>query len=425
MAIKSYVDEDICNTQHQQPSAVTSTRAATEPEVPMQRAAFSRFHVMAYSALAILCSTSLTSHADNRANTTAGRFVHPGIAHTRASIDFVREKIDAEEEPWARNWDVLDRSDYASLQWEPKPRSHVERGAYNHPNIGSSEFSADGKAAYTHALHWALSGDQKHARKSAQILNAWSAKLRTVTNHDAKLLVGMSGYTYCNAAEILKHTWSGWTKGDQKQFDSMLLEVWHPIIRDFFPSANGNWDASIMQTMMAMAVFLDNREMFDRATHYFKEGEGNGALRNYFNDFGQCQESGRDQGHTQMGLDFLANACEIAWNQQVDLYGEADNRLLKGFEYTAKYNLGFEVPYEPFESYDGRYLYKHLSDDGRGKLRPMYHKVYNHYHHRRGLDAPFTQLAADKTRPEWYARCSLPWGALMFNKTDHGENKSK
>ncbi|MSU24700.1 MAG: hypothetical protein EXS32_12875 [Opitutus sp.] len=28
---------------------------------------------------------------------------------------------------------------------------------------------------------------------------------------------------------------------------------------------------------------------------------------------GECQESGRDQGHTQMGLGFLGCAAEIAW----------------------------------------------------------------------------------------------------------------
>ena len=76
-----------------------------------------------------------------------------------------------------------------------------------------------------------------------------------------------------------------------------------------------------------------------------------GAIGNYFNDFGQCQESGRDQGHTQMGLEYLANTCETAWSQGVDLNGALDNRLLLGFEYTAKYNLGHDGPYEPFESF--------------------------------------------------------------------------
>jgi len=90
----------------------------------------------------------------------------------------------------------------------------------------------------------------------------------------------------------------------------MLRDIWYPLIKDFYPSANGNWDASMLQTMMAMGVFLDDQPMFDRAKNYFLAGEGNGAIGNYFKPSGQCQESGRDQAHTQMGLDFLANTCD-------------------------------------------------------------------------------------------------------------------
>lgn len=208
----------------------------------------------------------------------------------------------------------------------------------------------------------------------------------------------MEGYDFCNAAELLKHTWDGWPPTEQTRFEKMLRNIFYPIIKDFYPSANGNWDASMLQTMLAMGVYLDDQAMFDRGVEYFLNGKGNGAVRNYFKPSGQCQESGRDQAHTQMGLDFLACTCEIAWNQGVDLYGAYDNRLLKGFEYTAKYNLGLEVPYEPYRSFEGRYNYKSISDNSRGRLRPMYEKVLNHYENRKGLDADFTRQAAIKLR---------------------------
>jgi len=34
----------------------------------------------------------------------------------------------------------------------------------------------------------------------------------------------------------------------------------------------------------------------------------------------QCQETGRDQAHAQMGLEFLSNTAETGWIQGVDLY---------------------------------------------------------------------------------------------------------
>jgi hypothetical protein len=205
---------------------------------------------------------------------------------------------------------------------------------------------------------------------------------------------------------LLKHTWDGWPQHEQAQFEKMLRDIFYAVIKDFYPSANGNWDASMLQTMLAMGVYLDDQAMFDRGVEYYLNGEGNGAVRNYFKPTGQCQESGRDQAHTQMGLDFLACTCEIAWNQGVDLYGAYNNHLLKGFEYTAKYNLGFDVPYEPYRSFEGRYYYKSISDNSRGRLRPMYEKVLNHYENRKGLEAEFTRQAAMKLREGSDARNS-------------------
>ena len=344
-------------------------------------------------------------------------FVHPGIAHSQESIEFIKAKIRAKEQPWKDAWEKLNASESASLEWQAEPRTHVQRGVRNDPDVGGTDFLRDGSAAYTHSLRWALSGEEAHAKKAAEIIDAWSRTLKTVTNHDAKLLIGMGGLKYCNSAELLKHTWDGWPVEKQKQFESMLRDVWYPVIKDFYPSANGNWDASMLQTMIAMGIVLDDREMFDRAVGYFQKGEGNGAIGNYFNEFGECQETGRDQAHTQMGLEYLANTCESAWNQRIDLYGELDNRLLKGFEYTAKYNLGHDVPYEPFKSFEGRYHYKTISGKSRGRLRPMYEKVFNHYHNRKGLGAPFTKQAVVKVRSKSRRRngpSGLPWETLMF-----------
>lgn len=329
-----------------------------------------------------------------------GQFAHPGIAHSDESIEFVKAKIAAKEQPWLTAWKELTESRYSSPDWKPQPFEHVERGPYNNPNIGSSEFSNDARAAYNHAICWSLSGDRTHAEKAAEIVDAWSGTLKSVSNHDARLLIGMSGYHFCIAAELLKHTWNKWPEDKQKQFESMLKDVWYPVIKDFYPTANGNWDASMLQVMIAMAVFLDDQEMFNRAKNYYLHGKGNGAIGKYFMESGQCQESGRDQAHTQMGLEFLANTCETAWIQDVDLYGVLDNRLLKGFEYTARYNLGFDVPYAPYESFEGRYHYKRISSDSRGRLRAMYERVYNHYHNRIGLDAPYTWQAALKLRSD-------------------------
>lgn len=350
--------------------------------------------------------------------TAHSQFVHPGIAHNLQELNFVRQKVKAGEEPWKSAYEIMINSDYAKLDRIPDPYKHVERGTSNRPDIGGSALMSDGTAAYTLALLWYFTGNEDYAEKVREIIHAWSTELETITNHDAKLLVGMNGHHWCNAAEILKHTWDGWPQDEQEDFESMLNDVFYAVIKDFFDWANGNWDASMIQTMMAMGVFMDDTLMFNKAVNYFLKGRGNGAITMYINDFGECQESGRDQGHTQMGLEYLSNAAEIGYKQGVDLYGAVDSRLALGFEYTAKYNLGEEVPYEPYISYIGKYKNYTISPKSRGRFRPMYEQVYNHYFNRMNREMPYTKRAVEKTRPEGGGMSSLPWGTLMYAEQD-------
>jgi hypothetical protein len=56
------------------------------------------------------------------------------------------------------------------------------------------------------------------------------------------------------------------------------------------------------------------------------------------------------------------------------------------------------VPYEPYLSFEGRYFYESISDDSRGRLRPMYEKALSHYQHLKGLEATFTHQAVMELR---------------------------
>ena len=115
-----------------------------------------------------------------------------------------------------------------------------------------------------------------------------------------------------------------------------------------------------------------------------------------------------------MGFVYLGCAAEIAGKQGEDLYGALDNRLALGFEYTAKYNLGREVPYEPYRRHAGRYYYPKISDRSRGRFSGIYERVYHHYHDRMGLEMPFTAQVIKKTRPERWRSAHASWGTLMY-----------
>ena len=314
-------------------------------------------------------------------------FVHPGMLHTQQDLDFIKQKIASGEEPWKTAWEQLRNDETSSLDFQPEPHTHVIRGPYGRPSIGDRELSRSAKAAHHHALLWALTGEKAHAQKAIEVLNAWSYRLWDFQLNDAKLLAAWTGDAFCNAAEILKHTDSGWQEKDIEQFTRLMRTVYYPLLENFFPEANGNWDGAIINTILSIGIFCDDRDMFLRAIDQYRFGRVNGGITKYIYPSGQCQESTRDQAHTQLGLGEFALACQVAYNQGIDLYGLADNRLALGFEYTAKYLLGEDVP-----------SYGVVSDDRRDQLRDIFESVYQHYRFEKGIDVPYLARIVEKTR---------------------------
>lgn len=337
-------------------------------------------------------------------------FAHPGMLHSQNDLAFMKRKVAGQELPWKEAWERLQSEKIAALGWDSRPVAQVVRGPYNRPDIGSSAMMRDSAAAYAQALQWSITGSPAHAEKAIAILNGWSGLLQSIEGSDQKLLAGITAYKFCNAAEIIRSSGAGWQQGDIDRFQAMLVEVFYPLIKDFKPEANGNWDASMINSMLCIGVFCDDRRKFDRAADYLLHGKGKGAITHYIYPTGQCQESTRDQQHTQLGLGMLAAACQVAWTQGVDLYGAADSRLAEGFEYTAKYNLGHDVPAEGT-----------ISPKGRGEFRPIYEKVHQHYVYEKGREMPYTRQVIDKIRPEGWHFDHEAWGTLTFYKGRRAE----
>jgi len=311
--------------------------------------------------------------------------VHPGVLQTRADLEFMKAKIKAGEEPWKSSWQIWLDSRVASLSFQPKPFAHIVRGAYDAGDKGGRELQASASAAENHVMQWYVTGDEAHARKAIEILDAWSSTLADFAENDAMLLAGWTGGQFCNAAEILCATYPAWGAPSQQQFKRMLLTVYVPLLRMFYPEANGNWDAGIMYTLLAIGVYCQDRRLMESVYRHYRLGLVNSGITRYVYPSGQCEETCRDQGHTQLGLGYLVNTCVVAWNQGVDLFGEADNRLALGIEYTARYNLGEDVP-----------VYGRIGAGSRGRFSDIYHTVLQHYRYEKHMEMPYTEKAAQK-----------------------------
>lgn len=343
---------------------------------------------------------------------SAQAFVHPGLLSTQADFDRMKAQVNRGTSPWIEDWKLLRGNSHDSVTWQPHPEAIVVRGAaQGRPNENYSHLFNDIAAAYADGLDWKISGDTSKADAAVRILNAWSGVLVQITGTSDKYLAsGIYGYEIANAGEILR-TYPGWSAKDFKRFQEMMLLVFYPMNRDFLGGHNGapidhywaNWDLANTASMLAIGILTDRRDIYRAAVAYYLHGPGNGALPHlvwkiYDGGLGQWQESGRDQAHSLLGVGLAGAICQMAWNQGDDIFAADDNRLLKGAEYVARYNLGNDVPYTSYSNSD--VTQKEISSRARGDNRPIWELIYNHYVVLKKLSAPFVKQYAERVRPE-------------------------
>jgi regulation of enolase protein 1 (concanavalin A-like superfamily) len=356
----------------------------------------SRRSFLTASSAALLAAGagSLVLPAPARAGAAPFAFAHPGLLHTADDLARMRDAVAAQTGKQYQGFQALAahaRSKSTYAQANTGQITSWGRG----PTNFMSQAVADSAAAYQNAVMWCVTGDRAHADKARDILNAWSASLTAITGADGPLGAGLQGFKFANAAELLRHTgYDGWAEADIAACEESFLRVWYPSVSGYMLYANGNWDLTAVQTILAIGVFCEDRTLFEDALRFAAAGAGNGSVANRIvTDAGQGQESGRDQGHEQLAVGLLADAAQVAWNQGVDLYGFLDNRLLANAEYAARYNLGNDVPFTPDLDRTGKYIKQTVSDRARGNIPPIYEMLYAHYAGVRGLPAPYTEQA--------------------------------
>ncbi|MGC0206700.1 alginate lyase family protein [Streptomyces levis] len=297
-------------------------------------------------------------------------FVHPGVTVSKGQLDFARSQVNAGAQPWKGAFDRMMASKYADLNRTPKPRAVVECGSYSNPNYGCTDEREDAIAAYTQALAWYITRDERHARKAIELMDAWSAVIRDHTNSNAPLQTGWAGSSWPRAAEIIKYTYTG-TWANSGRFATMLRTVYLPEIING-SNSNGNWELSMMEAAVGISVFLEDKASYDKAMAKFRTRtaayvylESDGALprtvpsqnldtrdkivkywqgqSTFVN--GLSQETCRDFTHTGYGLSAISHVAETSRIQGQDLYGtDVGERLRHGLGFHAKYELGGAVP---------------------------------------------------------------------------------
>ncbi|MBT9182969.1 alginate lyase family protein [Pectobacterium punjabense] len=327
-------------------------------------------------------------------------FLHPGMLYKQADLERMKAGVDNKQDPWYTDWQLLQSHYLASATYSVTPKAVVYRNDPTNGSVGNGELQNSASAALSLAIEWAVTKNPAYANAAIKILNGWSTTLTAIKGNDAQLVASLYGYKLLNAAEILRYSGSGWSPTEIAQFSKMMTNVFYPLTKTYGQVnggwANGNWDAADTVFNLSLGVWLNDFAIYDNAVTYFKQGGGNGSVIHYVqNENGQLQESGRDQAHAQGGLGLLVMAAQIGYNQRqyhtngADMVSYPNNTypLVKAAEYTAKYNLGYTVPYTPIpgKGYTLADMGKGhswtpgltISPRFRGEFRPIYRSILN------------------------------------------------
>ncbi len=372
-------------------------------------------------------NSAVTPTAPIGDNATMTKFVHPGILNTRKQMNFFIEKINANEEPWKTAFLELKSSPYASLEYKCKPYVSVDCGSYNKPNVGCDQQVLDGIAVYAQALMYVITQDKRYAQHAAEIVHDWSQTYQKNTQSNARLVVSWAAPWYANGAEILRYSYPDWTPASTEEIN-VLLNKWLPYVADDTMPGN-NWIFSAIEAHMAIAVFQDNREMFESAvgrwkvrvpTYIYNTSDGpkpiNGPNSSdaktariwrdqarsttYIN--GLAMESCRDLGHLNLGFNSMMYGAETAWNQNIDVFTGEKKRLAEFMELHASWMTGSQAV--PNDVCDGTIKAVKAAKTGiappQGGGQTTWEIAYNHLHDRLGMDLPFTRQMLVAKRPQ-------------------------
>eukprot|EP00040_Diaphanoeca_grandis_P029230 m.170743 g.170743 ORF g.170743 m.170743 type:complete len:415 (+) comp31618_c0_seq7:2181-3425(+) len=332
-------------------------------------------------------------------------FTHPGVLLNATMLKNLKVHMDSGKEPWASIFSAAKSQSYASLNYTATPRAVVECGSYDKPSFGCSDERNDAAAAYIHALLWSATGEAAHAEKSIEIMNAWSSVLVKHNNSNAPLQSGWVASVVSRAAEIMKHTYTGWTQASIAQFEHMLASAYLPLIIDGCFGYNGNWELTMAEGVMAISIFTDDSVSFNKALalwrgrvpgYFYLTSDGTTPLapdnsnedkdkvvenwhgqKVFAGHDGLCQETCRDLGHTQMGMAAMMNTAETALHQGINLYGEQTARITAAMEFHAK--LVAKDATQP-----GSWLCDN-NVQSLGKPGQTWEIAYNHFGNRLGL----------------------------------------
>ncbi|SMG54393.1 alginate lyase family protein [Paraburkholderia susongensis] len=369
-------------------------------------------------------------------------FKHPGILTTKARLDYVKAQIAANNLLFVNEFNKLKSSQSASASYKVAGTltdGNISCGAVSSVDHGCNAEKADAAAAYAQALMWYFTGDETYAKNAVSILNFYANNLTAGhSGFNGPLEAAWNAEVFPAAAEIIRYTYSGWSEPEAKAFETMLKTQYLPDINGVNGyGTEGNWKLSMIDGMIDIAVFTNDRALFDDAVAQWKKWipayyynaslDGNAPVtfpgspsgdsptntcgpdcrqatlslwngQTVFDSLvsGVTQETCRDLGHAQYGIGATFNAAETAYIQGKDLYAAEASRLTTALEFNAKLLNGSadhqnnDLVTAPGDLFGSLCSSGTPPNEFQYNTKPTMMRAYNAYAKRKGMVLPET-----------------------------------
>jgi len=327
------------------------------------------------STLSTLALAALSAQLPAGAQTTV--FQHPGVLVSQAQLNYIKAEVNAHINPFYQEFLDAQNSIYGQstpyTPLGPYPGGINQCGSNSTPDNGCSAADQDSATAYVQALLWYITGNQAYANNAIAIMNAYGHGLQgfagfstgipcpgaSGTCSNAPLQAAWDTTKWPRAAEIIRYSNAGWAQADITAFSNMLTNVYEPLIYNG-SGENGNWELSMIEGMMGIAVFNEDSALLAHAQLYWGQrvpayfyyypidgnapapfprntGSTNWNGQSVFNasTSGVAQETCRDMKHAHYGISSAIAAAETDHIQGGTLYASQQARLISGLEFNA------------------------------------------------------------------------------------------
>lgn len=177
---------------------------------------------------------------------SAFAYPHPGGMHPQAQINFVKQQLKLQKEPFTAAYKQLIARADSALQAQHHAMADLSiPGFYFKPDEHRRNklgIQTDSFLAYSCALAWQLSGNTVYADKALYFLNAWGQINKQYSEADGPLVLSYTGGAMVMAAELM-YNYNKWNNASRNEFAGWVKNVYRKAANEIRirPNNWGDW----------------------------------------------------------------------------------------------------------------------------------------------------------------------------------------